>query len=93
MSRIIKKYTWQGDVTLNVIKGKWKCIILYHLLNDEVLRFGELKKRLERVSVKVLSQSLKEMELDGLENKKVYAEIPPHTDYIITGLGRSLPRP
>ncbi|SRR5258706_10953207 len=77
------------DKTLNVIGGKWKLVILWHLAKS-TLRFSELEKRIEGITQKMLAQSLKELEKDNLVRRKAYAVIPPKVEYSITAQGVSL---
>ena len=70
--------------------GKWKMHILFWLWKKEVLRYGELKKSLGKVTHKMLSQQLKEMEADGLIYRKEYPQVPPKVEYGLTTLGISL---
>ncbi|WP_454850517.1 winged helix-turn-helix transcriptional regulator [Rhizobium binxianense] len=76
-------------VTLRIIAGKWKPLILYFLL-DGPKRYGELKRAIEGVSDKVLIQQLKELEADRVLVRTDYKEVPPRVDYTLTPLGRSL---
>ncbi|MFR8205648.1 MAG: winged helix-turn-helix transcriptional regulator [Alphaproteobacteria bacterium] len=75
--------------TINLIGNKWKLLIIRDLLAS-TRRFGELRKNLERISQRVLTQNLRELENDGLIKRKVYAEVPPRVEYSLNELGRSL---
>lgn len=77
------------EATLELIGGKWKPLILWHL-TDKTMRFNELKKSLPNVTQKMLTQQLREMEYHGLINRKVYAQVPPKVEYSLTELGKSL---
>ena len=69
--------------------GKWKLLIMRNLLSRP-WRFNELKKDLEGISQKVLTDSLRSMEADGLLTRTVYPEVPPRVEYTLTELGYSL---
>lgn len=73
---------------LNLISGKWKGMILYHLLNG-TLRFNALQRQLG-CSQRILIKQLRELEEDGLVERTVFAVVPPRVDYSITGEGRTL---
>lgn len=75
--------------TINIVGGKWKPMIL-HMLSDRIMRFGELKKQLPSISQKMLTQQLRELELDGIVGRTVYPEVPPRVEYRLTGLGSTL---
>ena len=85
-----KKYFCYFELALQVIGGKWKVNILYHLGNMSILRFGELKKVMPEISEKMLIQRLRELEADGITHRKVYRQVPPKVEYFLTDLGSSL---
>lgn len=74
---------------IKLIGGKWKLPVLYHL-RDNTLRFSEIKKLLPRVTQKMLTQQLRELEKDGLVTRFVYAEVPPRVEYSITAIAKKL---
>lgn len=77
------------ETTLMLIGNKWKVLIIRDLLTG-TKRFGELKKSIGKVSQKVLTTQLRDMEESGLISRKVYAEVPPRVEYSLTDLGKSL---
>lgn len=77
------------EAIISLIGGKYKPIILWYLL-DDTLRFNELQKRLPQATPKMLSQQLKELLQDGFIEKMIYPEVPPKTEYYITGYGKTL---
>jgi len=92
MPRILKKKTYHCPVeaTLGVIGGKWKSVILYHLIKDRVLRFGGLQRRLPGATAQMLTAQLRELEVDGVVNRKVFLQVPPKVEYSLTPFGESL---
>lgn len=76
-------------VTLELIGGKWKGVILWHLTH-KTLRFSQLKRRLPGVTQKMLTQQLRDLEANGLINRHVFAEVPPRVEYSLTEQGRTL---
>lgn len=75
--------------TVQLIGGKWKLLILRNLL-QRPWRFNELKKSLEGISQKVLTDSLRSMEADGIITRTVFPEVPPRVEYALTDLGQSM---
>ena len=78
------------ETTLSFLDGKWKGVILYHLLTDGTLRFSELRRRLQAVTQRMLTKQLRELEEQGLLTRTVYPVVPPRVDYALTPLGQSL---
>ncbi|MBY0527675.1 MAG: helix-turn-helix transcriptional regulator [Gemmataceae bacterium] len=76
-------------MTLDVIGGRWKVLILFQLLQG-VKRFSVLQRALKSVTQKVLTQQLREMERDGIVERHVYAQVPPKVEYSLTPRGESL---
>jgi DNA-binding HxlR family transcriptional regulator len=77
------------EITLKIIGGRWKVLILRELLNG-VKRFCELHRALNGITQKMLTQQLREMEGDGIVHRKVYPQVPPKVEYSLTPLGKSL---
>jgi DNA-binding HxlR family transcriptional regulator len=77
---------------LERLADKWTCLIVYALL-DGPRRHGELKRTIEGISQKMLTQTLRSMEADGLVQRKVIDVIPPHVEYSLTPLGQTLSDP
>ena len=84
-----ENYRCTVSVTLSIIGGKWKSLILWQL-SFKTLRFSQLQRRLAKVTQKMLTQQLRELERDGLIHRKVYAEVPPRVEYSLTPLGKSV---
>lgn len=77
------------EASLELIGGKWKGMILYHLL-DGVLRFNELKRRMCSITQRMLTKQLRELEDSGIIHRKVYPEVPPKVEYSLTSKGETL---
>ena len=77
------------EAALDIIGGKWKSIILFRVL-EETRRFNELRKLLPKVTQRMLTNQLRELERDGLIERKIYPQVPPKVEYSITDLGKTL---
>ncbi len=77
---------------LNRIADKWTALVIY-ALSDQTLRFSELRRRISGVSQKMLTQTLRRLERDGLVERTVYPVVPPRVEYRLTRLGASLGEP
>ena len=77
------------EATIQLIGGKYKAVILWHLMN-QTLRYSEIHKRIPSATDKMLAQQLRELERDGLINRTVYPVVPPKTEYSLTDFGRTL---
>ncbi|WP_378955166.1 winged helix-turn-helix transcriptional regulator [Pelosinus sp. sgz500959] len=83
------EYQCSMELTLDLIGGKWKALILWHL-GENTLRFSALKKTLPKITQKMLTQQLRELEASGLVTRFIYTQIPPKVEYSLTETGRSL---
>ena len=83
------EYQCSMELTLDLIGGKWKSLIIWHLA-ENTLRFSELRKTLPQVTQKMLTQQLRELEDCGLVKRFIYTQVPPKVEYSLTDAGRSL---
>ncbi|MBK7382949.1 MAG: helix-turn-helix transcriptional regulator [Flavobacteriales bacterium] len=77
------------DVTMELVGGKWKTIVLWYLRKDKK-RFSELRRSIPGITEKMLSLQLRQLEKDGFVSRKVHAEVPPRVEYSLTPHGRTL---
>ena len=77
------------EVTLSAIGGKWKALILHHVI-AKPRRFNELRRLMPAVTQRMLTQHLRELEADGILHREVRAQVPPHVEYSLTTRGRTL---
>ncbi|RIJ43224.1 transcriptional regulator [Pontibacter oryzae] len=85
-----KQYPCCASLTMGVIGGKWKTVILFHLMNN-TLRYSELRKAMPTVTERTLSLQLKDLEEDGLISRTVYTPKPPlKVEYALTEFGKTL---
>ena len=89
MSGQCSKFTCPVEATISLIGGKYKAVILWHLMNG-TMRYSELHRKMTKATDKMLSQQLRELEKDGLINRVVYPVVPPKTEYSLTEFGGTL---
>jgi len=77
------------EVTLGLIDGKWKGVILFHL-QEGLLRFGELRLKMPGITQRMLTKQLRALEEDGLITRTVYPEVPPRVEYALSQTGQRL---
>lgn len=85
-----KEYYCSTRLTLDVIGGKWKMLVVWMLGDGQPKRFGELRRLLGEVTEKILTQQLRELEADRIIMRKIYAQVPPKVEYSLTEYGKSL---
>lgn len=78
------------DEALGILVGKWKPIILLHLLNEGTQRFSELKRLMPAITQKMLTKQLRELEAEDIVNRVVYPQVPPKVEYSVSDYGKSL---
>ena len=78
------------EATLSVIGGRWKPVIMFKLMDAGMLRFNEIRRQVPDVTQKMLTNQLRELEADGIIERRVYAEVPPRVEYRLTDYGRTL---
>jgi DNA-binding HxlR family transcriptional regulator len=84
-----KEYHCAMDITMDYIGGKWKTVVLWYLRKDKK-RFSELKRLIPNITEKMLSIQLKDLETDGLVERKIFPEVPPRVEYQLTKFGKTL---
>ena len=88
-----RKYNWKTgcdvEATLSVIGGRWKPVLVCHLLQGRK-RFGELRRPVPNATERMITQHLRELEADGVIDRHVFAEVPPRVEYEVTDFGKSL---
>ena len=83
-------YGCSVSATVSVIGGRWKPVIIFQLMENDFLRFGELRRRIDGITERMLTNQLRELEQDKIVERKVYAEVPPRVEYSLTEYGRTL---
>lgn len=83
-------YRCEIEVTLEVISGKWKSLIIWTLGLHNVIRFNEFKNIIPEISQKMLTQQLRDLEKNKLVHRKIYNQVPPMVEYSLTDMGKKL---
>lgn len=89
-TNIKPEYNCYFELTLDVIGGKWKPIILYYIGIREVIRYSELKRLIPNINERMLTKQLRELEADLVISRKVYPVVPPKVEYSVTKHGEKL---
>ena len=84
------QFNCEKELTLSLISGKYKITIVYFLGTDGTLRFSEIKRLFPKITHKVLTTQIRELEEDGIVHRRVFPEVPPRVEYTLTDLGQSL---
>lgn len=92
MSKLYTPETAASGVeqVLRLLEGRWKLIILFHLLDGKVQRYSDFEKLIPAISQKMLAQQLRQLESDGLVSRTVYPQVPPKVEYRLTEWGQAL---
>ena len=78
------------EEVLELLEGRWKLVILFHLFDGKVQRYSDLERLIPGISQKMLAQQLRRLEADGIVARKVYPQVPPKVEYRLTEWGQSL---
>lgn len=90
MEQKTKSYHCHFELTLDIIGGKWKPLILYYIGMHKVLRYGELRRHIPNINERMLTRQLRELEKGDLVHREIYREVPPRVEYSLTETGESL---
>lgn len=85
-----KQYNCYFEMTLDIMGGKWKPIILYYINHNKVARHSDLKRFIPSINERMLTRQLRELENDMLITRKIYPVVPPKVEYSLTECGKSL---
>lgn len=78
------------EQTLQILEGRWKLVILFHLFGGKILRFSDLERAIDGISQKMLIQQLRQLESDGVVRRIVHHQVPPKVEYCLTEWGQEL---
>ncbi|WLR46612.1 helix-turn-helix domain-containing protein [Halobacillus litoralis] len=85
-----KLYYCNVELSLDIIGGKWKPLIIHHIGGAGVIRYGELKRKVPNINERVLSRQLRELEESKIIQRTVYDEVPPRVEYSLIEMGKTL---
>jgi DNA-binding HxlR family transcriptional regulator len=85
-----QKHAEGAERALNLLEGRWKMTIIFHLFAQPVMRFSELERAILAVSQKMLIQQLRELERDGIVERTIHPQVPPKVEYSLTEWGKAL---
>lgn len=83
-------YRCEIEVTLEILSGKWKALLIWNLHLHETIRYNEFRRLIPSITQKMLTQQLKDLEKYGIISRKVYPSVPPMVEYRLTSLGQGL---
>ncbi len=83
-------YQCEIELTLEILSGKWKALIIWNLHLHEIIRYNEFRRLMPSITQKMLTQQLKELEKYGILSRKVYPSVPPMVEYSLTETGQEL---
>ena len=84
------EYVCEKELTMSIISGKYKVVIIWHLGHEGPLRYGQIFKLFPNISDRILTKQLRELEQDGIIGRKVYPVVPPKVEYHLTELGNTI---
>ncbi len=79
-----------AEIALQLLEGRWKLLILFHLFDGKVQRYSDLERLIPGISQKMLAQQLRQLEADGIVTRTVHAQVPPKVEYRLTEWGQAL---
>ncbi|KZL93604.1 winged helix-turn-helix transcriptional regulator [Clostridium magnum] len=83
-------YRCEIEVTLEILSGKWKALIIWNLNQYKAIRFNEFKRLIPEITQKMLTQQLRDLEQNGLVHRTIYHQVPPMVEYSLTQMGEDL---
>lgn len=85
-----KLYSCYFELTLDLIGGKWKSVVIYYLGQHGTMRYHEIRNCMPKITERMLTKQLRELESEGFIHREIYKEIPPKVEYTLTPLGQSI---